>query len=167
MIRWVIYVSVVIIGVGGQAGAQGIDELVAVDSAELEADIQAVRYYDELLARQDSLRARLDTLPAWIDTLQIRANKLALRHNYVVNKIDNAREQLTDRHFELEDISKYYERQDRWLTDYYRRVNFVRYKTFWVKPEDRRANRIFKIGNALMLVRIGLEVTGRWPIRIN
>lgn len=133
-----------------QAGAQ----IISVDSARLLLDIALVEEGQAIEQQLVALRSAVDTLQKGYDSLRIMANQLALAHNYQVREVQRSTEQLVPQHQELQSMMRTAQRQAYWMDHYIRSADFVRYRSYYFKPEDKWANRIFWGGNAAIVGRI-------------
>ena len=138
---------------------KALDQIVPIDSMELMGKIYQARQYDVVVAALDSLYLQDSLLAEQVDSLQMEANLLAAEHNYIVRKVDRGENQLVERHFELTKAEKLLGRHAGWLDGYYRRVNFVRYRSHYPKKRDKWAKWVWIGSNILFAGRMGYDFT--------
>ena len=153
MIRTMIIVLVSLSGVGSATG----QTIISVDSAALMLSIALLREGEAIEARLSNLRGVVDSLQVGYDSLRVRANELALAHNYEVREVERSTEQLVPQQKDMESMMKVAQRQAYWMDRYIRSADFVRYRTYYTRPKDKWANRIFWGGNAAIVSRIALD----------
>ncbi len=131
--------------------------IISVDSAALMLDIALLREGEAIEARLSNLKGVVDSLQVGYDSLRIRANKLALAHNYEVREVARSTEQLVPHEKDLKSMMRTARRQAYWMDRYIRSADFVRYRSYYIKPRDKWANRIFWGGNAMIVGRIARD----------
>ena len=157
--RTVVTILALLSGLGGLPLSSPVAtaQIISVDSAALMLDIALLAESQAIEARLSELQQSVDSLQVGYDSLRIRANKLALAHNYTVREVARSTEQLVPQEKELNSMMRVARRQAYWMDRYIRSADFVRYRSYYIKPKDKWANRIFWGGNAMIVGRIALD----------